>query len=866
MIPTQHFLKKTLKLCATSTLALMIAESAVYAGPPEQHFSIETQQLSEALLQFSQQSDMIVIAAQPLVRGLQAPSVEGVMAPQQALVKLLEGSGLSYRKGEQGQLTVVRNEAMKRIGYNTAADYRANLGAYVDDGDLGEGAAFELDEIIVTASRREQNLQDVPMAITAVRPEEFTAVGLTRLSDIIAYTPGVSVSNPLGTPVGATITARGVGQQSSTATVGVYMDSVPLTSNSPYSNGGGSAFDGLLGDVERVEFLKGPQGTLYGSTSIGGAVKYITRKPSLDEFRGHASVDLSTTKEGGFNQVYNGRISTPLIEDKIGITVAGFYEDNGGLVDRVDATGVLLLEDADTFERYGFSGDLYYQFSDRFDFRARVLHQKANYNGTSQVDIDEVTKELKHGFLAGNVGLSNSNYKNTFYTGTFEYQFDGATLTATSSYVEDQSFDEKDIVVLARDFVDNAINNAIGGRPQGTSTAILSFRDIGSEKFTQEIQLTSEASETWEWMLGLYYADETTFQTASIIAQPGDINFNSSLNPSAYKEYAAFGNLTYYITPEFDVTVGARLSHNQMTYSPTVTSDITNFGGPSTFTVKDTVDTWSFAARYRPTENMSLYARAASGYRPAFANQPLLDVFGNTLLPVMVESDSLWSYEVGTKGSVAEGVLSYDLSLWYLKWNNFQTILTLSPTEGGFSNAPGGITAKGIEGSFTLKPVEGLSVISNFAYTDSTLNEDEPFLNGLEGQQLAFVPKWTFSSRANYGFTLSSDLDATIGAGIRYESSNRSVFTDAEAFVPGVSAVGGTYDQFFNIPTDAYVVVDFNAGMSWDQISLNFYVTNLLNEGAITSTFGSNVSGFVIRSIGVPIKPRTIGAKLSVNF
>jgi len=642
---------------------------------------------------------------------------------------------------------------------------------------------------------------------------------------------------------------RGVRQLGGAATTGVYLDAIPLTSNSPFGTEtqGGFAFDGMLGDIERVEFLKGPQGTLYGATSVGGAVKYITRKPSLDEFRGHASVDYSSTKEGGFNQIYNGRISMPLVEDKLGLTVAGFYEDNGGLVDLVDATGTLIEEDGDQYDRYGFSGDLYYKFSDRFDFRARVLYQKADYNNVSQVNIDPDTKEPDHRAFAGAGFTFKRGFRNSFYTGTFEYQFEGATLTATSSYVEeDRSTRVNSTAPNILSIMDTRF-----GRDPGTTTLFTSNADIGSQKFTQEIQLTSESSETWEWIVGLYYADEETFFTNTSTVQPDDLIHLSTEGPSFYKEYAAFGNLTYYVTPEFDLTVGGRLSRNEMTLRSETASDailLQGLVGSSDATpVKDTVDTWSFAARYRPTEELSLYTRIASGYRPASANK-----LGTPEIPSFAESDSLWSYELGAKGSLAEGLFSYDIAVWYFNWNNFQAKIVREDTVTGLLNASGGITGKGVEGSFTFKPLNGLSIISNFAYTDSTLNEDEAGLDGEKGQQLPYVPKWTFSSRANYAFALTSELDAMIGAGVRYEGSSRSAFTDKD---------GGSR---LNIPTDSYVVVDVNAGVTWDQISLNLYATNLLNEEAMVNTEG--VQTFSVTATGVPLKPRTIGIRLSVDF
>jgi iron complex outermembrane receptor protein len=848
-------------------------------------FDIPRQRADGALIALGQQADITVVYRLDWVEPFYTNALQGSYTLPDAVAILLAETGLTAMIDSQGHLiisqkTVREREAMNFNNLNSKKKMLAGLTAFFVGGS-GLGLADEveqygekewlLDEIVVTASRREESLQNVGMSLSVVDPVEFTAVGLTKLSDVIAYIPGVNVTNVDGNPVGAQISIRGVGSRVpsrsgvSSATVGVYMDSIATTSASPYGTAGEFAFDGLLGDVERIEFLRGPQGTLYGASSLGGTIKYITRKPSLEEARGYISADAASTKEGGISQLYNGRFSTPLIESKLGLTVAGFFDDNRGFVDRVDADGNLIEEDADRSERYGFSGDLYYQHSDRVDFRARVLEQKVDYTGTSVVKLDPLTNELEQRDFAGN-GTPRMNFiKSTFYTGVLGVQFDGAALTLTSSYVDSQSVfraDSTDPALLASL---SGFAAALGGRTfAGTTTAFSTNSGKGSKKFTQEIQLTSDASESLEWMAGLYYADEETFDTTRQEFQPDGFLWVGSKVPSFYKETAVFGNLTYYVTQDFDLTVGARLSDYDMTLKENTETPIPPLeSDPFTSPIKDTVDTWSFVARYRPAEDLSLYARIASGYRPAFANVSGSDP-SNPLIkgPQKIKSDSLWSYEIGAKGNLVEGLFSYDIALWTLKWDDYQAWFSYSPTFFSRGNAVGGITGRGLEGSFTLHPFEGFSILSTLAYTEMTLDEDDQQLNGLKGQQLPYVPEWTFSSRANYAFTLNDYLDASVGLGVRYEDSSRSAFTDAEVFVPGaIPPPGESFDILYNLPSDSYVVVDANATLIWSQTSLSFYATNLLNKKALTGTRGLSTG-----SEAVPLRPRTVGVRLSMDF
>jgi outer membrane receptor protein involved in Fe transport len=231
----------------------------------------------------------------------------------------------------------------------------------------------------------------------------------------------------------------------------------------------------------------------------------------------------------------------------------------------------------------------------------------------------------------------------------------------------------------------------------------------------------------------------------------------------------------------------------------------------------------------------------ASGYRPG-----TVDV-SNAGAVSDVDSDSLWSYEVGVKGDLAEGLVSYDVAVYYFDWDNFQTTL---PEIGVFlmTNSDGGITGKGLEASVTIRPLDGLSIITNMAYNSSELNDDDPSLSGLSGQQTPRVPEWSASSRIRYDFSLASGQEAYVGLGLRYEDSSRSDYTNG-------------FGSRNNVPSDSYVAADLNLGMSFDAVTLGLYATNLFNERAIQSIVSN-----AFRHKGVPIKPRTVGVRLSVDF
>ncbi|MEM1140970.1 MAG: TonB-dependent receptor plug domain-containing protein [Pseudomonadota bacterium] len=251
------------------------------------------------------------------------------------------------------------------------------------------GESAKLEEVVVTASRRgEQNLQDVAMSIFAIDPDEFTASGIIELQNIIDYTPGVTYRN-LGSPQDGQITVRGITQESFVPTTAIYVDDIPVTTSTPYSFGANVFLDGLLGDLERVEFIKGPQGTLYGASAMAGVIRYITRDPALDEMRGSLTADIGSIEGGDINQLYRGSISLPVIEDKLGFTLSAFWDDRGGYIEGTDDDGNIIDDDINESERWGLSGAALLQINDKARLKLTAMRQNSSHSFGSSVLLRE---------------------------------------------------------------------------------------------------------------------------------------------------------------------------------------------------------------------------------------------------------------------------------------------------------------------------------------------------------------------------------------------------------------------------------------------------------------------------------------------
>lgn len=721
-----------------------------------------------------------------------------------------------------------------------------SLAASAQPGTGQEGALLE--EVLVTASRREQKLQDVPAAVVAVQPDEFKFQGLQQVSDIFAYTPGVTFDDS-GAIGRGTISARGVPQVLAVPVFGVYLDDTPISTNTNFA-GGGTFLDGLLLDLERIEVIKGPQGTLYGATSVGGMMRYISKDPALDELRGSLSVDANDVENGDTGNTISGTISVPIIKDTLGVTLSGFRQDRAGYVDYVDAaTGAVLDEDVDQADNEGGSVDVLYRPAERLDMRLKYLKQEATFDISSTTQLAGIeSDDALWGDYSSIAMPGSEKVEFEIISGTLNYDFDWATLTFNSSQVELSYGQQSDFTAAIAGLVD-----LVAGLPPGTTTRVDANLVQGSEKNVQELRLTSAPSDTLEWIAGLYYADEETYNDQVVAVTPAvPFEILNAQLPSDYEELAGFGDVTYYFTPEFDVTAGIRVSRSEVTLDFNTTgilSGDTNFTGDS---IKDTVETYLFAASYRPSDDLSLYGRVASGYRPAMSNLPLLDPFtGENLADPQIDSDEVWSYEVGGKGRSASGLVQYDVALWMLDWDNFQTTIFVNGVNTG-ANAEDGLSAWGMEGELSLNPTDSLTFLANFSYAESTLNSDEPGLGGVDGEDVPNLPEWTASLRWNYQFPLMGDWNGTFSGGVRYVGEYESTYSQS------------TTNQAVTV--DSRTLTDVNLSVNYENYTLGVYATNLFDERALNSRTDQIAGVGVFNSTGVFERPRTIGVNLRYDF
>ncbi|MBV7257134.1 TonB-dependent receptor [Pacificimonas sp. WHA3] len=737
--------------------------------------------------------------------------------------------------------------------------------AQAEDASGAQAGAADTDQggvIVVTASRRSESLQDAPLAISVIDSETFVDSGLVSIEDILDYTPGANVTSDGATGQGQII-LRAISQESSVPVTAVYLDDVPLTSATPFAAAADYFLDGIMGELERVEVLKGPQGTLYGAGAMGGVVRYVTRDPALSVARGSFSADLSSTKNGGLTQLYRGVVSMPIVEDRIGLTVGGFWNDRGGYIDRLDPETLDIVEkDYNTSRNWGGNAASLFEMSDRASLKVTGMYQKNRTRGNNRINLTApagtspvyTPVEGRLSFAAyepADVAIVTKKAD-----ATFKLDLDWAEFTSVTGFshyeattTDDQGNDPSTLISLD-----------VGlGLPIGTTTSVPAIFYSDSDRFTQELRLVSQGMNTVDWILGAFYVKENTSNSQLVVAQPYDLTLFDVDFPATYEEIAIYGDVTYNITPNFDVTGGLRFSHNDFE------SDF-DFSGLLIGAVdlnsktSDDVLTYLFNARFRPSDDLSLYVRIASGYRPGNVNVPITDLVTGRTASSVIESDSLWSYEVGAKGWLADGRIRYDLALWYVDWSNFQAAVEINGI-GTSGNAGVGMQSYGFEASADFEISDNFSLVGTLAHAKGELGGDSLELGGLKGEQTRFIPEWTGSLRAKYDYEIGSlDGNATLGA--RYVGEYTTVYRGgfSQALMQNV---GFGEIEF---PIDDYVLVDLSASITSGRVTFTAYATNLLNEYAYSNAGADDTGlGVYLAGAGV-VEPRRIGGSIKFAF
>lgn len=692
-------------------------------------------------------------------------------------------------------------------------------------------------DIIVTAQKRQERLLDVPQSVSVISGEALQEQHAQRLSDYLTRIPSANIVE--NQPGNSRIVLRGINTGGVSATVATYIDETPIGSATGLANGAVLAPDLDPSDLQRVEVLRGPQGTLYGANSLGGLVKYVTVMPSTSRFDASAEAGLEDGSHGDTGWWVRGAGNVPLSDDAA-FRVGGFYRRDAGYIDDPS-----LGNDVNDGDTYGGRFSILLKPADGLRIRGSVLLQNIRSNGTNMVDLDPVTLDPSIGKL-DHVRIvdepSNIDYR--VYNATIDYDFGPVTLVSSTSF---GTLDQAAVVDASG--VYGPILSFVFGTPLGAAVD----QGMEQDRFTQELRLASSSGGTVEWTVGGFYTHEKNRLSQNLYgvdAVTGDaVGALAGLVvvdlPSKYDEVAGFANATWHISPQFDVDAGARYSHNKQSDTQNTAGPLA--GGGSSFDGKssDGVFTYSLAPTFKPNENTRVYARIAKGYRPGGPNA--VSPLAPDGVPREFGPDTTTNYELGLKTQTDDRLLTAEVTAFLTNWKDIQLLVQVE----GFGVNTNGPSArsKGIEFNVALNPTRGLSLYANGSLVDAELTKDAPaMVGGLKGDPLPYNPKWQSTLGANYEAPLSDTLTANAGLSWHYTGSRHSDFDPAAG-----QRKLGDFSQ-----------IDAHAGLEFGRFRVDAFAHNLTDaRGIVNIGFFGSPTGDLAASV---IRPRSFGLALGMNY
>jgi iron complex outermembrane receptor protein len=721
--------------------------------------------------------------------------------------------------------------------------------AFAADKDAGDN----IEKVVVTAQKREQTTLDVAQSVTVVSGVDLEKEQVQGFADYLKLVPGLQLVQ--GAQGAGRLVMRGINTGGVASTVAIYMDETPFGSSSGLVNGAVLAADFDTFDLSRIEVLRGPQGALYGASSLGGLMKFVTNLPDTKAFDMRARVGAAKVEGGGMGYKGNLMINVP-ISEAAAFRVSTSYNKTPGFIDSIGTGGSDIAKDINQSSNNSTRASLLVKANSSVSLRVSALAQNVSTNAPNSVESDPNTLTTLYGQQSQSQFVPvfrDVNYR--LYNATMNADLGVATLTSsTSSATQNQHL---------RDDVTFNLSGLVKGAFKADNELYLGQK-TNLKKFTQELRLTSNPGAAFDWQAGTYYTKEQgLIQQGYVPVVPGTLTTITTLPnlalvslDSNYKETAAFGNVTLHAGDRTDIDIGARSSKNTQDAVQASTGALVGGTTNNVAASSESVSTFSLAPKYKIDERTSLYARVAKGYRPGGPN--VLPPSAPAGTPKTYNSDTVLSTEAGYKMISADGKLGFDISAFHIKWNDIQLLAVVN----GFGvNTNGvGATSDGVEFALSYRLAAGLRLSANGAFNNARLDgSTSPVVGGSAGDQLPFTPRVSYNLAADYRWAAGSEAKAFAGVSLRHVGKQNAGFDGAYRTANGHQR-----------ELAAYNVVDVHGGMELGVWTIDAYVKNLGNSDGKTSAGtqkanGANVwpNGAIVTGI---IAPRMIGFTLTREY
>jgi iron complex outermembrane receptor protein len=692
-----------------------------------------------------------------------------------------------------------------------------------------EDAVGQIQEVLVTARKTTERLQDVPMSIAVVSSQDIEKTGAANLNDLGRQIAGLSVVS--AAPGQNFITLRGL---SGNNTVGFYIDDTPLTI------GIGNAvqptnydLDPALFDLSRVEILRGPQGSLYGAGSFGGTVRYITNQPDLTEEHTTVKATLSGTQSGGFNQEVDGLINVPLVSGVVGLRVMAFARHNDGYLDRYPTDpnnylGVLsgpVDHNINTENTYGGRAALEVKPSDSFSATLAAYYQEMKLGAPYTFDDPPGTFDNP---IQSRLVKEPSSDRYQLYTLTLQGDIHSVHVLSSTSYADR----------LVNNTEDNSKDLYFFFPQVGQVYPSPLYSEAGNHNFVEEIRATGAAGPVHA-LVGLFYAHAVSFGQLSWPTPTGyeplfgtdPVYYN--WNDFTDIQKALFGELNIDILPGLQATVGARAYRQTQNYALYINGAL-NGGvatGPTESNSKVSGTTPKYELSYHVSPDVLTYVTAAKGYReggplfpfPSTCDDDLANI-GLATAPTSYKPDSIWNYEVGAKTQGLDHRLTANGAVNYIDWTNIQQTITLPNCGFNFIGNFGTASSKGAELELNYSPSTSLKLTLGVAYNEAKLTSTVPGAQGQVGQPLEYAPRWMGSGSVEYSHALSATTNGYLRADISASTNENANYNQQSLY--------------YNVA--GYSLLNLRLGANHEGWQTGFFISNALNKHAETELPLSN--------------------------
>jgi outer membrane receptor protein involved in Fe transport len=769
-----------------------------------------------------------------------------------------------------------------------------------------------LAEIVVTANKRAQDTKDVPVSIGVVEAQDILNLHIEDAEDISRIVPGVSFAAHNNGPNGPgqdNITIRGVSSTVGNPTVGTYIDEVPILTVTGFE---GTASPRLL-DIDRIEVLRGPQGTLYGASSEGGTIRYITNQPDSHSFSGSFRQEVSYTEHGGVNYDDRGVLNIPVVEDVFAVRVSAEFGQDSGYINHyaldgslaagTATAGALLDRGVNSDTNYAINVKGLWTISEDFTVTPALLYQHMSLDDTGTfMPALGLYKEFNQ--------VPAFDHDDLFVPSlTVKKGLGFADLTSVTSYVGRRVLRQADGTYYNSEPIAADTLNGAGVPPYsdhiaennniiGNLASPVDFTDHFNT-WTQELRLSSPADQQRIHWVGGVFASDQEWSHLDYETIPGisaafqniygyNINADPVLNPTigtpSYNphewandlvytvddhnnvtQYAVFGQIDFDVTSKLHVGVGDRYvkAKESLTEFGAGYFEFGNAGTngtPYQQTANFSTSTPKVTITYDLSSQASLYASAGKGFRLGGATSPNTNVacvagllqLGDKNAPETYGPDHLWSYEFGTKALLFDKTLSVNADVYYIDWSAIQQTITIPICGGAFNANVGDAKAIGSEVEVRYKPpvIQGLTLGVNLGGEHAYITSSTNSLTAAVGQDVLYTPEYTASVIANYGWQLTSSVQGFVRTDYEFTGKSFGSYVISTASAPNPSYIN-----------PAYSVVNLSTGVNVGKFEIALFAKNLFDDRTILQSplIDGEIQGYTLR-------PLTVGLSFQAKF